>query len=71
MKLPTILVAVVVAVAVVVVVADVSRDAQLLTKKWAPLIWLHPEEKFFPVTPEFHITNMEVGAAVKPRFGNG
>jgi hypothetical protein len=42
------------------VAGDVSREARLLTEKWAPVIWLHPEEKFFPVSPEFVINNMEV-----------
>ena len=42
------------------VASDVSREAQLLTLKWAPVIWLHPDEKFFPVSPEFVINNMEV-----------
>ena len=39
---------------------DVSEEAQRLALKWAPLIWLHPEEKFFPVSPEFVIENVEV-----------
>ena len=39
---------------------DVSDVAKELATKWAPLVWLHPEEKFFPVTPEFFIDNMEV-----------
>ncbi len=39
---------------------DVSEEAQNLALKWAPFIWLHPEEKFFPVSPEFVIENVEV-----------
>jgi hypothetical protein len=39
---------------------QVSEEAKELALKWAPLIWLHPEEKFFPVSPEFVIENMEV-----------
>ena len=44
------------------VVCDVSEEAQQLALKWAPLVWLHPEEKFFPASPEFIINNMEVNS---------
>ena len=39
---------------------QVSDEAKELALKWAPMIWLHPDEKFFPVSPEFVIQNMEV-----------
>ena len=44
------------------VVCEVSEEAQQLALKWAPMVWLHPEEKFFPASPEFIINNMEVNS---------
>ncbi|XP_063839799.1 uncharacterized protein LOC135088741 [Scylla paramamosain] len=31
-----------------------------IIEQWAPLIWLHPEEVFFPSSVDFHLFNVEV-----------
>ncbi len=40
--------------------AEISDYAIELSQEWAPLIWLHPEEVFFPSTVEFYIQEMQV-----------
>ena len=31
-----------------------------LIKQWAPVLWLHPEEPFFPSNVDFYLQSMEV-----------
>ena len=31
-----------------------------LIKEWAPILWLHPQEPFFPSNVDFYLENMEV-----------
>ena len=31
-----------------------------LIKQWAPILWLHPEEPFFPSNVDFYLQSMEV-----------
>jgi hypothetical protein len=31
-----------------------------LIKEWAPILWLHPEDPFFPSNVDFYLENMEV-----------
>jgi len=47
---------------------QVSDEAKELTLKWAPMIWLHSEEKFFPVNPQFVIGNMEVCCIINYKY---
>ncbi|KAK3877542.1 hypothetical protein Pcinc_017750 [Petrolisthes cinctipes] len=37
-----------------------SNDVVTIIEQWAPLIWLHPEEMFFPSTVDFHLEHVEV-----------
>ncbi len=39
---------------------EISQGAIDLSREWAPLIWLHPEEVFFPSTVDFYIREMQV-----------
>jgi len=38
----------------------ISEETRLLVTKWAPRVWLHQEEPFYPSTVDFHLRNMEV-----------
>ncbi|XP_037800159.1 vacuolar protein sorting-associated protein 62-like [Penaeus monodon] len=44
-------------------VKPVPRELLDIIIDWAPLIWLHPEEVFFPSSVEFHFENVEVRTA--------
>lgn len=37
-----------------------ADDLAAIIEEWAPLIWLHPEEVFFPSSVDFHFENVEV-----------
>jgi len=37
-----------------------SDDAVKLVKDWAPIVWLHSEDPFYPSTVEFHLENVQV-----------
>ena len=39
---------------------DISDDAKKLAYDWAPVIWIHPDELFFPSNVDFQLSNMEV-----------
>ena len=39
---------------------EISEEAKKLAYDWAPLIWIHPDELFFPSNVEFQLSNMEV-----------
>ena len=39
---------------------EVSEAAKELALKWAPLVWLHPEDVFYPSNVDFYLENMEV-----------
>ena len=39
---------------------DISDEAKTLAYDWAPLIWIHPDELFFPSNVDFQLSNMEV-----------
>lgn len=43
------------------VLGKVSKDTEDMARKWAPLVWLHPDEKFFPSNIDFYLEHMEVG----------
>ena len=38
----------------------VSQGAKRLATDWSPLLWLHPEEIFYPSNPEWQIDFTEV-----------
>jgi hypothetical protein len=40
--------------------SDLTQEAQDLAAKWAPLVWLHPDEQFFPSNIDFFLDQMEV-----------
>eukprot|EP00092_Neocalanus_flemingeri_P017694 GFUD01019140.1.p1 GENE.GFUD01019140.1~~GFUD01019140.1.p1 ORF type:complete len:354 (+),score=85.06 GFUD01019140.1:245-1306(+) len=39
---------------------SISDETRLLVTKWAPRVWLHPEEPFYPSTVDFYLENMQV-----------
>jgi len=39
--------------------ASLSPRSKELATKWAPRVWLHQDEKFFPSTVDFHLKNVE------------
>ncbi|XP_042874714.1 uncharacterized protein LOC122254917 [Penaeus japonicus] len=43
-------------------VKPVSKELIDIIVDWAPLLWLHPEEVFFPSSVDFHFENVEVRA---------
>ena len=40
--------------------AEISKETQKLVNEWAPLIWIHPEDPFYPSNVDYHLANMEV-----------
>jgi len=47
-------------VAVLKTVHCISPETKQLVEDWAPLVWLHSEEPFYPSTAEFHLENVQV-----------
>ncbi len=48
----------------IIVLQEKSECIRLETKElisqWAPVIWIHPEDPFFPSNVDFYLQNMEV-----------
>ena len=40
--------------------AEISKETEKLVNDWAPLIWIHPEDPFYPSNVDYHLANMEV-----------
>merc|ERR1719244_721104 len=38
---------------------SLTEDTKILVTKWAPRVWLHNQEVFFPSTINFHLANVE------------
>lgn len=38
----------------------ISKSLSDIIESWAPLVWLHPQEVFFPSTVDFHLQHVEV-----------
>ena len=37
-----------------------SSETKELVSRWAPVVWIHPEDPFFPSNVDFYLQNMEV-----------
>ena len=42
------------------VTSEVSEDVVQMALKWAPLVWMHGEDPFYPPTVDFFLDNTEV-----------
>ena len=42
--------------------AEVSEEVARMALDWAPLVWIHSEEDFYPSTVDFFMDNTEVPA---------
>ena len=40
--------------------SEVSEEVAQMALEWAPLVWMHGEDPFYPSSVEFHLDNMEV-----------
>ena len=38
----------------------IRLETKELISQWAPVIWIHPEDPFFPSNVDFYLQNMEV-----------
>ena len=43
--------------------AEVSGEVVEMALDWAPLVWIHSEEAFYPSTVDFFMENTEVPVA--------
>ena len=43
-----------------VAASDVSEDVVQMALEWAPLLWMHGEDPFYPSTVDFFLDNTEV-----------
>ncbi len=39
---------------------EISDDVKEMASKWAPLVWIHPEDPFYPSNIDFYLESMEV-----------
>ena len=40
--------------------SDLSEDVVQMALEWAPLLWMHGEDPFYPSTVDFFLDNTEV-----------
>ena len=40
--------------------SEVSEEVAQMALEWAPLVWMHGEDPFYPSSVQFHLDNMEV-----------
>ena len=40
--------------------ADISEETKKLVSDWAPMIWIHPEDPFYPSNIDYYLANNEV-----------
>jgi hypothetical protein len=50
--------------------SDISQEAKDLATQWGPLVWLHPEDPFFPSNVDFFLEQMEARGFFNNRLVN-
>ena len=52
------------------VASELSEEVAQMALEWAPLVWMHGEDPFYPSSVQFHLDNMEVRDANETLAGN-